>query len=166
MTSEEKRILDNHNHNYSFYAGRMGEVFCDWYDKKIDGTEAAQKLRKWYKLGLKETKKEKYSDIKVRELEECFNALDSFVRKYDLVDNDKKSTPQNKFINEMIGEGILSKDGKAPLKKLDDIAYFLVEKSQFITVATLKDMGLKKRNGEPYSDRAYQKALNYANFSK
>ena len=164
MTPEEYCLLGNHN--YSFYTKKMGGVFCDWYDKKIDGTEAAQKLRKWYEKGLKKTKKEEHSDIKARELEECFNALDSFVRTYDLVDDDKESTPQNNLINEMIGEGILSKDGKTPLRKFDAVAFFLVEKGQFPTVASLKDMGLKKRDGKPYSDRAYQVALNNANFSK
>jgi hypothetical protein len=65
----------------------------------------------------------------------------------------------------MIEEGLLSKDGKKPLKSLDSIAGFLVDNGQFPTVASLVDLGLKKRNGEQYKKRAYQKALNYANGS-
>ena len=76
---------------------------------------------------------------------------------------ESKILVQNKLINQMIEEGILSKDGKRPLKSLDSVAFFLVVKMQIPTVATLKDMELTKRNGDPYSERAYKKAIYTAN---
>ena len=87
MTSEEYRLLDNHV--YSFYTGNMGKVFNDWHDKKIDGTTAVQKMKRWYNKGLEKIVHEKYADIQKQELKRNFDSLVSFIRDYDLVDEDE-----------------------------------------------------------------------------
>ena len=196
MTLEEYNLLDNHT--YSIYTGRMGKIFCDWYDKKIDGTEAIQMLKEWYDKGLKKIKNEKHVAIQKKELKRCFDSLASFIRDNDLIDEgelpknykihrlmkkldnivplvseikkvldrqnqEPKQYIQNELVSKMIEKGILSSDGKTPLKNLDGIAIFLMDNGQFPSMKSLKDLGLMKSNGKPYSDRAYQKALHIAN---
>ena len=206
MTVKDYQLLKKHE--YSFYSGRMGEVFNDWHVKKIDTTEAIQKLKKWYNKGIEKIGDGNQAGIQKKELERCFDSLTSFIKDKDLVEEESSNnslyhffeilkdtapetynvikkmlaineaeieaihstqTPehkqpiQNKFVKEMIEEGILSKDGKIPLKKLDDVACFLVDKGQNLTVRVLQDLDLTKRDGKPYSSRAYGKAVNIAN---
>jgi len=70
---------------------------------------------------------------------------------------------QNKYITEMIEEGILSKDGKTPIKSLNDVAIFLADKGQKVTTRLLLDLKLQKDNGELYTRRACEYATNLAN---
>jgi hypothetical protein len=72
------------------------------------------------------------------------------------------SQRQNKYIPQMIADGILSKDGKTPLKSLDKVACFLKEKGQNVSVRLLMDLGLQKRNGKSYAERTYEHAVNMA----
>jgi len=114
MTKEEYHLIDNYN-KYSFYTGKMGKVFTDWYDGKIDGTNAIKKLKQWYNKGLKKIEEERNADIKkaenkkeeinadidadikianskadIRKLElkRHFDSLFSYIDDNDLVDND------------------------------------------------------------------------------
>lgn len=161
-------MLDNHN--YSFYTGNMGKIFSDWHDKKIDGTKAVQMLKRWYDKGIRKVKSEKYADIEKKELKRCFDSLASFIRNYDLVNEEEtpynnqepKQHIQNELVPKMIEKGILSKNGKTPLKNLDLVACFLVDEKQSPTVTTLLDLELIKRDGNPYSLRACHKAINVA----
>jgi hypothetical protein len=70
---------------------------------------------------------------------------------------------KNKYVVEMIQDGILSKDGKTPLTNLDDVACYLVKKNQKVTMKVLIDLGLQKSDGKPYSKSAYTRALFLAN---
>ena len=96
MTQEEYNLLENHN--YSTYTGWMGKVFSDWYDKKIDGTKAVQMLEQWYNKGLKEIENEKHFDIQKKELERCFDALDSYIRKNELIEEPSENYENNFFM--------------------------------------------------------------------
>ena len=77
MTPEEYRLLDNHD--YSLYTGKMGEVFCEWHDKKIDKKRALRDLNELLDEGLGEIKGEKYAEIKEKELKRCFDSLALFI---------------------------------------------------------------------------------------
>ena len=184
---------------YTIYTGRMGKVFCDWHDKKIDGTKAVQQLKEWYNKGLKKIKNKNGKDFQKEELKRCFDSLAAFIRDNELIDEGNISgnyeiqqlskkfeslTPliyetiekildkqnqepkqhfQSKLIKEMIEETILSKDGKTPYKSLNDIAIFIVKNNKPLSMKLLLDLGLRKKDGDPYGDSAYQKAIHYAN---
>ena len=100
----------------------------------------------------------------MKEFEDCFNDYKSEIEAIPEKQNpEPKQHIQNELVPKMIEKGVLSSDGKMPLKNINDVASFLVENGQFPTVATLKNFGLIKRDGKPYSDRAYEKAIDIAN---
>jgi hypothetical protein len=98
MTYEEHCLLKKNS--YSFYTGNMGKVFNDWHDKKIDGTKAIQLLKGWYNKGLEEIKKENCADtdINQNEMKRHYDSLDSYIRKYDLINDEELTLTANMSI--------------------------------------------------------------------
>jgi hypothetical protein len=102
MTQEEYDLINEKN-EYFYFAGRMGEVFNNWRNDKIDGNKAVLELKGWYDKGLEELENEKIEnekrvDIQQKELKRHFDSLDSYIRKYslvDLVDEEKPALPDS-----------------------------------------------------------------------
>jgi hypothetical protein len=99
----------------------------------------------------------------IAEFNDCFND-----NKAEIEAMPDKQNPelgkliQNELISKMIEKGILLKNGKTPSKSLNDVACFFVVNNQPLSTKVLKDLGLIKPNGEPYSDSAYKKAIDIA----
>jgi glutathionyl-hydroquinone reductase len=93
MIPEEYMLLKQHD--YSYFAGKMGEIFWDWHNKKIKGNEAAQNIKRWYEKGLEKLVKCEHVDIQQRELKRQFDSLYSYICDWDLIDDDEKTKKRN-----------------------------------------------------------------------
>ena len=87
MTPEEYCLLDNHN--YSFFTEKMGGIFNEWHDKKIDGITAIHRLKHWHSKGMRKLDNVNHSNIQKKELEKFFNSFALYIEDNDMVVDEK-----------------------------------------------------------------------------